>query len=56
VDFGVVAQEMQEVFPDCVAVQDPETGYLGIDYSKLVPVLLQEIKDLRARVADLENK
>ena len=55
-DFGVVAQEMQEVFPDCVAVQDPETGYLGIDYSKLVPVLLKEIKDLRARVADLENK
>ncbi len=55
-DFGVVAQEMQEVFPDCVAVQDPETGYLGIDYSKLVPVLLKELKDLRARVADLENK
>jgi len=55
-DFGVVAQEMQEVFPDCVAVQDPETGYLGIDYSKLVPVLLKELKDLRARVSDLENK
>ena len=55
-DFGVVAQEMQEVFPEAVVVQDPETGYLGIDYSKLVPVLLKELKDLRARVADLENK
>ena len=32
-----------------------EQDWWGIDYSKYVPVLLQELKALRARVAQLEG-
>jgi hypothetical protein len=28
---------------------------MGVDYSKLVPMMLKEIQSLRARVADLES-
>jgi hypothetical protein len=28
----------------------------GVDYSKLVPMLVKEIQSLRARVAQLESK
>jgi len=29
---------------------------MGVDYSKLVPMMLKEIQSLRARVAELESK
>jgi Chaperone of endosialidase/Collagen triple helix repeat (20 copies) len=53
--FGVVAQEAVEVFPQAVT-HDEAADWWGIDYSKYVPVLLQELKALRARVAQLERK
>ncbi|TPM33741.1 tail fiber domain-containing protein [Mesorhizobium sp. B2-2-2] len=57
--YGVKAQEAYEVFPDAVVVGTGEPGDeefmpWGVDYSKFVPLLIAEIKDLRARVADLE--
>lgn len=50
--YGVIAQDAQEAFPD--AITEGEDGYLHADYSKFVPVLLRELKMLRARVAALE--
>jgi hypothetical protein len=37
---------------------DPESkeDWWGVDYSKYVPVLLQELKALRTRVRDLEGR
>lgn len=52
--YGVVAQEVEPVFPDAVAYDDNSDTYM-VDYSKFVPLLLQEIKDLRERVAALEG-
>jgi Chaperone of endosialidase len=52
--YGIVAQEALEVFPDAVT-HDTTTDAWGADYSKFVPLLLQEIKALRARVAKLET-
>jgi Chaperone of endosialidase len=51
--YGVMAQECNEVFPDAVH-HDAEEDWWGVDYSKFVPLLLQEIKALRQRVAALE--
>jgi Chaperone of endosialidase len=51
---GVIAQEALEVFPEAVTHDDWSDTY-GVDYSKFVPLLLQEIKALRARVAALET-
>ena len=52
--FGVVAQQAVEVYPQAVTYHTKEDWW-GIDYSKYVPVLLQELKALRARVATLEG-
>jgi hypothetical protein len=53
--YGMVAQELQTVAPEAVsAPKDPEE-MMGVDYSKLVPMLVKEIQSLRARVAQLES-
>ncbi|MDD3079698.1 MAG: tail fiber domain-containing protein [Paludibacter sp.] len=42
--FGLVAQEVQEVYPELV-YEDPE-GYLAINYTGLIPIMIETIKDL----------
>ncbi len=53
-DIGVIAQEVQSVLPEVVI--ERENGYLGVDYQKLVPVLIEAIKELTNKVKLLENK
>jgi hypothetical protein len=61
VRYGFVAQTLNETFPEAVTAGDD--GYedseivrtWGVDYSKLVPMLVKEIQSLRARVAVLEG-
>lgn len=53
-DVGVVAQEVQQVLPEVVETRDDET--LAVDYDKLVPLLLQSIKELKQKVEDLESR
>ena len=47
-EYGVVAQDVQKVFPAMVKVVDPENGYLGVSYIQLVPVLLEATKAQQA--------
>jgi hypothetical protein len=53
-DIGFIAQEMQEVVPD--VVKEMEDGTLSIQYAKLVPVLVNAIKELQAEVELLKSK
>lgn len=53
--YGMVAQELLEVFPEAVTVAEDENLMMGVDYSKLVPLLIKEVQSLRHRVATLEN-
>ena len=53
--YGMVAQELLEVAPEAVSVPEGEDDMMGVDYSKLVPMLVKEIQSLRARVAQLEG-
>tara|TARA_R110000751_G_scaffold268727_2_gene368442 strand:- start:842 stop:3268 length:2427 start_codon:yes stop_codon:yes gene_type:complete len=48
-DIGVIAQEVREVIPEVVQeVEDlVEDTYLSVDYAKLVPVLIEAIKELK---------
>jgi hypothetical protein len=55
-DYGMVAQELITVFPDAVQKPDDEDAMMGVDYSKLVPMLIKEVQSLRQRVAELEAK
>jgi hypothetical protein len=52
-DFGVIAQDVQAVFP--VAVRERGDGTLAVDYEKLVAVAFQAIKELKAEVEALKN-
>ena len=61
--FGVIAQQAVDVYPLAVTHTEANTEkgaerdeWWGVDYSKYVPVLLQELKALRARVAELEGR
>jgi hypothetical protein len=54
-DYGVIAQELINVAPEAVSEGDTEEDMMGVDYSKLVPMLIKEVQTLRNRVAQLEN-
>ena len=54
-DYGMIAQELQGVAPEAVSTPEDPEEMMGVDYSKLVPMLVKEIQSLRARVANLEN-
>ncbi len=51
--FGLIAQELKEIYPELVYEEDD--GYLSIDYTGLIPVLIQSIKELKSQVDDLKN-
>jgi trimeric autotransporter adhesin len=53
---GVLAHELAEVLPYAVTgVKDGEQMQ-SVDYSKIVPVMVQAIKDLKAELDTLKNK
>jgi hypothetical protein len=54
-DYGMVAQELQVVAPEAVSAPEDPEEMMGVDYSKLVPMMLKEIQSLRARIAALES-
>jgi len=53
-DVGVIAQEVEEILPEVVI--DRVDGYKAVYYEKLVPLLIESIKELKIRVEELENK
>ena len=50
---GVVAQEIEKIFPDMVA---GEEGNKSVSYMEIIGVLVEAVKDLKKRVEELENK
>jgi hypothetical protein len=52
----VIAQELILEVPDAVSTPTEDHEMMGIDYSKLVPMLVKEIQQLRARVQTLEEE
>ena len=51
----MIAQELLESAPEVVHQPEDPEEMMGVDYSKLVPMMLKEIQSLRARVAQLEG-
>jgi len=47
-DYGVIAQEVEKIFPELVTTRD--SGYKAVKYEKLVPLLIQAIKELKLKV------
>ena len=53
-DVGVIAQEVEKVLPQVVIERD--NGYKAVDYEKIVPLLIEAIKELSAKIKELESK
>ena len=50
---GVIAQEVQAVLPEVVA--ERENGYLAVRYEKLVPLLIEAIKEQQGTITQLQS-
>lgn len=52
-DIGVIAQEIEAVFPDIVA--NREDGYKSVKYERLIPVLIEAIKEQQLQIEELRT-
>ena len=50
--YGVIAQELESVLPELVHGDDPKR----VNYNGIIGVLIESVKELSARVDELENK
>ena len=53
-DVGVIAQEILEVLPEAVTTRD--TGYLAVRYEKIIPLLIEAIKEQQETITNLQNR
>jgi len=51
-DIGVVAQEVEKVFPEIVDTRD--NGYKAVKYEKMVAVLIEAVKDQQKQIDELK--
>ena len=52
-DVGVIAQEVEQILPEAVITRND--GYKAVNYDKVIPLLLQAIKELKAEVRSLKQ-
>lgn len=61
-EFGIIAQDLEKVFPDMVQERaifsgsGDETLYKTVDYTQLIPVLIEGIKELKSEVDTLKQE
>jgi hypothetical protein len=51
---GLIAQEVLEVLPE--VVKQKEDGFLGLDYSKMMGLLVEAIKEQQSQIEELKSK
>jgi hypothetical protein len=53
---GFIAQEMQEVMPEAVAVGDDEDAMMSMDYGRITPILVSALQDAHRKIEQLEQR
>jgi hypothetical protein len=53
--YGVMAHELEEVLPQAVSGEKDGEEMQSVDYSKLVPILLKSIQELKAEIDELKK-
>ena len=52
---GVSAQEVEKVLPEVITQAGIDDEYMSVKYDKLVPLLIEAIKDLKAEIDELKS-
>ena len=52
-DYGVIAQEIEKILPELVHTK--ESGFKSVKYDKIIPLLIEGIKDLNKEVIELKK-
>ena len=55
-EVGVSAQEVQQVLPQAVAEAPIDSQYLAVKYERLIPLIIEAIKELKFELDDLKVK
>ena len=53
-DVGVIAQEVEIVLPEAVSTR--ENGYKAVNYDKLIPLLIEAIKEQQIEIEELKRR
>jgi hypothetical protein len=54
-EYGFIAHEVQEIFPDIVFGDKDAERYQTINYMSLLPLIVKEIKDMKREISDLRT-
>lgn len=52
--YGLIAQELQEIYPELVL--EGGDGYLSINYTEIIPLLIQSIQELKGEIDGLKRQ
>jgi hypothetical protein len=53
-DVGVIAQEIEAILPEVVSTRD--SGYKAVKYEKIVPLLIESIKEQQQQINNLQQQ
>ena len=51
---GLIAQEVEEILPEVVKTRDD--GFLALDYSKMMGLMVEAIKEQQAQIEELKSR
>lgn len=54
VQLGFIAQEVEEIIPEAVVTDG--NGVKGVDYTKIIPVLVEALKEQNKSIVELQNE
>jgi len=52
--YGLMAQDIEKIYPNLVAKD--ENGYLSLNYTELIPILISSIQEQNERISKLEEE
>ena len=55
-DIGLIAEDVGKIFPEIVTYESNKVDALGMDYSRLVPVLIEAVKEQQKQISALKSE